>query len=60
MSSSRAQSPLLSRSGRLEEALSSYRNATAIRESLVNENPNPDIQRDLMISYANEGDVLGG
>ena len=46
--------------GRLAEAADSFRAAVAIRERLVQDEPNhADIQHNLMISYGGLGDVLG-
>ena len=50
---------LLKRSGKLPESLASYRKVVAIREALVSEGWNSsELQRDLMIAYGNEAELL--
>jgi eukaryotic-like serine/threonine-protein kinase len=50
----------LSRSNRMEEALSYYRKAANVREVIYQQHPrNTKIQRNLMIGYGHIGDILG-
>jgi tetratricopeptide (TPR) repeat protein len=50
---------VLTRMGKLEEALEPYRKALDIREKLADANPATQFQSDLAESYTNIGDVLG-